>query len=114
MSIADAIVDSFLFVLGLIGVGLYTLVYWLVTGHIPEHIEFAILGLLAAGIIQGAEGYFKEIRSDGKEIKEQICNLRNEIHEAKMQIGAVDHHIDLLRIELDTVAELAKIRNSRK
>lgn len=64
-----------LFVFGMIGGAVFAGIYRLVTGHWPEHLDYAMWGLIAGSILTDAESYLTETLETSKELKRQLEDL---------------------------------------
>ena len=67
----------------MIGGTVYAGIYRLVTGHIPEHMDYAIWGLIVGSILVDAEQYFSDIKENTEDLKEQVEKLSRQVDDLK-------------------------------
>ena len=70
---------GYLFVFGIIGGAIFLGIYRLVTGHLPDSLDYALWGLIAASILTDAEASLAEALANSKDIKakSKVCRSRS-------------------------------------
>ena len=73
----------------------------LVTGHLPDHWDYGLWGLIAGSILVDAEGYFTETLEKTNETKKAIEDLAGEIHEVKEHCDTLNWKLNAFKTEFD-------------
>ena len=101
-----------LLVFGVIGGAIIAGIYRLVTGHWPEHLDYAMWGLIAGSILTDAESYLTETLESTKGNNEKLRKVEGEIAAVRTQCETLNWKLDAFKSEFDEFVEESKTRES--
>ena len=97
-------------VIGFVGLGIWALFGWLLTGHVPHFVEYGLFSLVTVSLLDGLDNQFRVIRKNGDDLKKQIGDWKQELEQIKKQIDTINEHLTQFKIDFDEFAQEAKNR----
>lgn len=106
-------VGGWLFAIGMIGTAIYASVYRSNTGHLPSDLSYWVVSTILISIAVDIDsGLHEAIEESTEDTKTELEKLSEEIQKANERWDTFDSKLDELRMDLETLAEESKTRNS--
>lgn len=90
-----------LFIFGMVGGAIYLVAHRLVTGHLPDHWDYGLWGLIAGSILADAEGYLTKMLERTEEIRKDLKDLAGEVQEVKERCDTLNWKLNQFKTEFD-------------